>query len=709
MKSLLYHAQKIDLFGRNYIFEEFDSQRYSTKTGIFFTILIVITCIVIGFLFGQEIYSRDNPTVLNSEEYLDNSRITVKEFPMFFSFVNGPTVNQPTVPLYVDMKITHMIINNDFTPTIKYYDGYKRCNVEEYEEFYQPYIKDIFADLKDKNSMDLYCINQNDLYFQNDYSAKNSSYINVRFLLRTESEGNIDLEARTALLKDLYLVTTVVDSYIDSSNYDNPKNYYVSNKSQKISTDFNQRVFYNIQKISFSTNNGWLLDDEVKEDILSVKSITQDISSSDGNLFWVTLSSPNIRNKIKRSYMKVQDMLAKIGGFFNALYMVILILTKNYVNFSFYNYIYKYFATPRFLNSNKDKKLVLSNTIDKIAFRLAKTNTLRSFLTKEVNNLSVNNSNIQDRMNKSSSIMLNKEYKNDNNERYPNNLNNNIIKENQFDNIQMTVNLVNPVKHDNNDDSVNSINNHYYGNMNNNNNNNINNNIKEAEKLEHIEVNRKKSGKSDRSNILNNNNIDKINEIYENNINNIHNIKNNINNNNNLQNDWILEERKFSNEKKFEVAVYNPKKSNNKNKTVSFHKTIDKCTTKDLINNYINTHHLNNTNNLNNIDAQNTNNQISPNNLDNAFNSKKIINENELHNLKINLQKNELKDKNLFNPYNLSFIDNYVKEFSYCSYFWNDIICCRNKFNFHKKVVAKILSFNKILEINYDCLYLNGN
>lgn len=143
MNSLFETARKIDLFGKLYIFEEKDHQKFTTVLGTLLTFIIIITCIVIGFLFGQEVYQRKNPTVLNSTEKIDFSRINLSEFPIFFAIVNGPSVNQPTAPDYIKMEMTQIEFDKNFSPTVSYYSGYKQCSVSDYSELYQPYVQNI--------------------------------------------------------------------------------------------------------------------------------------------------------------------------------------------------------------------------------------------------------------------------------------------------------------------------------------------------------------------------------------------------------------------------------------------------------------------------------------------------------------------------------------------------------------------------------------
>ena len=45
------------------MFENENSQKYNTWTGVGLTIVVIIVCITIGFLFGKDIYERKHATV----------------------------------------------------------------------------------------------------------------------------------------------------------------------------------------------------------------------------------------------------------------------------------------------------------------------------------------------------------------------------------------------------------------------------------------------------------------------------------------------------------------------------------------------------------------------------------------------------------------------------------------------------------------------
>ena len=80
---------RIDIFGRELTFEKDESKNYHTWFGIISSISVFICCIVIGFLFGKEIYERKVPIVSISKEYNNNSTINLDSIPMILLFLNS--------------------------------------------------------------------------------------------------------------------------------------------------------------------------------------------------------------------------------------------------------------------------------------------------------------------------------------------------------------------------------------------------------------------------------------------------------------------------------------------------------------------------------------------------------------------------------------------------------------------------------------------
>lgn len=85
-KSRFSFLKQIDLFGQDLKFVENDSQTYKTSMGAIFTYLLIISIIVISFLFGKELYEKKTPYLMQSEEIVppDEASVDLREFPLFF-------------------------------------------------------------------------------------------------------------------------------------------------------------------------------------------------------------------------------------------------------------------------------------------------------------------------------------------------------------------------------------------------------------------------------------------------------------------------------------------------------------------------------------------------------------------------------------------------------------------------------------------------
>lgn len=74
----------------------------------------------------------------------------------------------------------------------------------------------------------------------------------------------------------------------------------------------------------------------------------------------LNLYTTKVRNKTVRNYMKVQDLFAKIGGFTNAIIIVINILTKNFLRFKYLEFIHKNTFQQIIDNNNNMKSMLIS-------------------------------------------------------------------------------------------------------------------------------------------------------------------------------------------------------------------------------------------------------------------------------------------------------------------------------------------------------------
>ena len=113
--------------------------------------------------------------------------------------------------------------------------------------------------------------------------------------------------------------------------------------------NISKRYFILFNNNIFKTDNGWILEDHNISNFISFvpKVDIELISNNDISIIntksvfitQLTFNSQRIREKINRSYIKVQDLFAKIGGIINTLFILFFIISRNYLNFNYYKYL----------------------------------------------------------------------------------------------------------------------------------------------------------------------------------------------------------------------------------------------------------------------------------------------------------------------------------------------------------------------------------
>lgn len=125
----------LDLFGKSLIFEENNEQKFSTTIGSILTVLMFIALIVMSFMFGQDIYKRENPNIMLSEFIVGNelAYTNQKENPLiiFFMDENAQLLKDDPNSLFT-IRTSFIYLDEHTTPNMTYYYGINKCNPDNY-------------------------------------------------------------------------------------------------------------------------------------------------------------------------------------------------------------------------------------------------------------------------------------------------------------------------------------------------------------------------------------------------------------------------------------------------------------------------------------------------------------------------------------------------------------------------------------------------
>lgn len=371
IKSLDFVSDKVYL-------EIHGNNRYHTKLGAFLSVCITVTSIVLAFMFGNDIYERQIPFLANYQQLVGSSRVYLKNFQVAFSLTNidGGIINDPL--RYLDVKILHenfsnkklQSISNDSDSSLRY------CNEQDLlVEWYQKLPTEEVDSISSQN--DFICIKAGkNSYFENETQDIEHKAIVIGFSYcdRTQRDCPIDTEK---VVKNTQITTHYVNTYTNGFNYTNPINYFFQSKSEILVPDEYKRLKMTVAKDEFISDNGWIIEDETTISYNNINSIqvdTFDFKRHDNDsLFSLVLSSSRLSSKTHRSYLKIADLFAKIGGIVYAMLSLVFIITYHYNKFSYKAEIMQYYKTHKSQFRDEIEKNKLKTHLDTIG-RKAKIN-----------------------------------------------------------------------------------------------------------------------------------------------------------------------------------------------------------------------------------------------------------------------------------------------------------------------------------------------
>lgn len=353
--------KKLDIFGRELKFEEDNNQTFKTNIGATLTIMMLIVVTVIGFLFGKEIYQRKTPLVLLSNEILENSVVSMSDFPiiLFFSHENG--TNFPNIDSNLDVAVSYFVTDKNRDISFKTKLGVIPCDKDKFTK-HKEYVEEA-VNHSNSSPLKAYCINHDkDFIIKNQFTQTDSASILVQIYACVNRPSKTTCSPNAILdTKYMYVNLHYMNSFIDPKNYTSPITYFQDSLLTQVGNGIITQNIFRMSYDRIDSDIGWVLEDVRSLDVVSVQSINfSAYTPKNVELVTYIFEVARKRTRTTRSYMKVQELFAKVGGLFNACCIIFNVLLYDYVLFKFRVNYFKYVTNNEFESSSNNKSTKLN-------------------------------------------------------------------------------------------------------------------------------------------------------------------------------------------------------------------------------------------------------------------------------------------------------------------------------------------------------------
>lgn len=390
--------RNLDLLSPKIGFEYDGCSNYKSYFGSLYSLIFILSTTSVTLLFGQDFYLRSNPSVSTSQVINETSSLMFNSNETFtvYAFLENAALSDNVLSKYEIDLVSYAVLkapNGTVTTSRTVMPSpLVKCNTLNLT--LNPQIEKIFSF---KDSVGFYCMKYLNLVFENGFSEIPSSYLNLRL---SRCIGC----PHTSVLGDFFSVA-MVDSFNDHSNYTNPIQYKLNSQTYQINDGLLKRYYFRLTKNTYISDNGWILGDLVNYEYIALKDIANDIVLTAPNpsysypLLWLTFESPRLSLYTVRMYLKIQDFCANAGGFINAYFIIIDVLTKGHLRFVYLLFLrnlaleterdhlkMNHFKVPQINQLNNSSQIELNNNDVR---RVADRNS--SQISKGLVNLTQNN------------------------------------------------------------------------------------------------------------------------------------------------------------------------------------------------------------------------------------------------------------------------------------------------------------------------------
>lgn len=382
MESIISEVKKMSIFGRDLQFEKDYNNRFVSIYSFVLTLLVIIATIITGFIFGNEIYERKTPKFTTSKNPVSSleTKFFIKDIPMLLNFrtpsglpISDETIKKALIFRIVIVTITEGVV----TQVVK---EIKKCNITDYTDENKKKLLEIEFKVP---GLQYYCISPEE-FLQSKYGGTNSQSI-IIYVAKCANNCMPNLDT---FIEGINVSFSYLNSYIEPSDYSNPIKFYFEKTPLRLYKNLSKEVTLSFTKNSIVTNKGWIFPDSNTQHYVTYDSDARNVFFSDRNLLNIAFDSPSMVLYSTREYMRVQDLLANVGGFFNALYIIVAFIFTNFIKFEYYVYIHEKFV--KFEEANKSDKI--NESQGKILINNFVSNNLRN--NNESNNRKNEHENI---------------------------------------------------------------------------------------------------------------------------------------------------------------------------------------------------------------------------------------------------------------------------------------------------------------------------
>lgn len=336
-KKTVSFVKKIDIFAFKTQLKMNRRTRFSTVIGGVFTLLLIGLSTLLFIHFGYDMINHTNPISVSSEIYVEDPILT--QFSSENNFIMFG-VQYPNYTHFVDetiykITLTQSYIGSNSSKSFSKSVPIGRCTPDDLPQASN--MNKYFTDAWGSPINEVLCVkNLSNYWIQGSFDTNDYAYMQIK--VSSCANNTADPTAPICKPKEIinkylnsgYFAICAMDYIIDPTNFSNPAQVVGKDYVSPLSLGIMKTVRRNIQTMRFISDDGFLLSSPNEGTYPTLNSDLESLvldNNNQGTLIKFTMRMHHNEKIVRRTYMKVQQVLAVTGGFIQMLYLILFILS----------------------------------------------------------------------------------------------------------------------------------------------------------------------------------------------------------------------------------------------------------------------------------------------------------------------------------------------------------------------------------------------
>lgn len=350
-ESLFYHLDCLSIEPKLLIFGK---ERYKTKLGAIIGLFSTTLILAMSAYFIYETLDKENLTIYMNLKRITNPLLNMTNMPMMIHLLdrNSIPIYNPNES-YFEMKIQNLNVvpdeNKSLNSTRLTFD-FDKCNLKNHFGNHSSYFENI------PYLTDYYCIPPSvNRSMWNTYGDTINGYgiwsIWLYACVNTTQNNNKcapKKEISTAL-ETVFWSLTFLDYDVDHTNYENPAVLYTRTERFQVGLSIYKRHIFTSKLVGYNTDYGFAFSDHRVREFHQFDKFSVDVDLRTGSQFSGGFSNISFRvnplmDYYNRRYVKVQMMVANIGGVIKGILFMGSLFVNLFVKKLFYTDLYNHLS-----------------------------------------------------------------------------------------------------------------------------------------------------------------------------------------------------------------------------------------------------------------------------------------------------------------------------------------------------------------------------